>query len=539
MRVDPEDLILRKGLIDPTALHQRWDVRLTLFQNGTKRVIGKGSGAVVDSMGIFSWYMTLTASVLDATFEIRSMKLAMSNFLTALFEEHVDGLDYLQRELPYHIQGWVSAGVVRNMVAKARSVWQELLEAKLRLPGDIPPGDVTEVVRFLVWLAGGKSQKESKGFDTTSSDVFCVAFVLQSLGLDSLEVSASPQHHKTATESKLLVRYTPSAIATGLVSDDEIKRRTFRQWHRFGMRIPLGCKEECVSIWPGTAGDNNLRRQLFKDGAAASRTLSVDAYVHAERPGPTGYKIWDPNMALLDRADPAVYRLTTTCFPIATPTLLESVSHIMRRYPDWVEREGEDILHYLVTSPPALSQVQVFFLGYYYGMIGKILNTSQLSVPEAYGTWKWFDAHLLYEMTDILRKHTLQLSDYPQTRDHPDGFILERAGMLKLLATLVAGANSEQRDAVDRSTLGVHGKLTVVCSSLLGAVDSGTAASHYYLLDTDSTAIPSNARGLISSGMQESMVRITAVPDEEDLQSPEQVNLTGVEEDFTSRIEPD
>lgn len=141
MRVDPEDLIPRKGLMDTTALHQRWDVRLTLLHNGDRRVIGGNSGPLIESMGIFSWFMTLITSALDATFQKSSMKLAMSSFLTVLFEEHVDGLDYVQRELPHHIQGWMSAAVVRNIVVKSRDVWQSTLEQKLRLPGYIPEGD--------------------------------------------------------------------------------------------------------------------------------------------------------------------------------------------------------------------------------------------------------------------------------------------------------------------------------------------------------------------------------------------------------------
>ena len=160
MKVDPEDLIPRKGLVDTTALHQHWDVRLTLLHNGNRRVIGGNNKPVIENMGIFSWFMTLITTAIDTSFQKRCMNLAISGFLTALFEEHVDGLEYLQRELPLHIQGWMSAAVMRNIVTKSRAAWESTLEQKLRLPGYIPEGDIGEIVRFLVWLAGGQGQAD-------------------------------------------------------------------------------------------------------------------------------------------------------------------------------------------------------------------------------------------------------------------------------------------------------------------------------------------------------------------------------------------
>jgi hypothetical protein len=54
-------------------------------------------------MGIVSWFMTLVTSTLDATIQKSAMTLVMSSFLTTLFEEHVDALDYLQRKLPHYV----------------------------------------------------------------------------------------------------------------------------------------------------------------------------------------------------------------------------------------------------------------------------------------------------------------------------------------------------------------------------------------------------------------------------------------------------
>lgn len=123
MKVDPEDLIPREGLIDPTALHQRWDVKLTLLQNGRRRTIGNLGSTVAESMPKFSWFMTLVISGLDAALGVRDVRKMTTRLLTRLFTGHVDGMDYLLRELPHHTQGWESAACVRNILAKARKEW--------------------------------------------------------------------------------------------------------------------------------------------------------------------------------------------------------------------------------------------------------------------------------------------------------------------------------------------------------------------------------------------------------------------------------
>ena len=90
--------------------------------------------------------MMIITGARDATLQMNSIKQAMSSFLTTLFEERVDGLDYLQGELPHHIHGLISAAVVRNIKSKARTVWHELLDGKLTLPSDIPKEDMSEIV---------------------------------------------------------------------------------------------------------------------------------------------------------------------------------------------------------------------------------------------------------------------------------------------------------------------------------------------------------------------------------------------------------
>lgn len=536
MRVDPEDLIPRKGLIDTTALHQRWDIRLTLLQNGDKRIIGGNGVPVVESMGTFSWFMTLVTSALDATHQKSSMMLAMSNFLTNLFEDHVDALDYLQRELPHHVQGWMSAAVVRNITHKSRHVWQSALEQKLRLPGSIPDGEVHEIVRFLVWLTGAKDQTSSKQFGTTSSDVYAFAMILHGLGLDMMELSIGDDI-QDMLESKLVVKYLPGTLSTITATEEQIMKQLLRNKKRFGMRIPLESPEECVSLWPGGAGANNDRRQLFKDGVAACQTLEIcthnpkKAYEYISE---VAYIVHDPTMKLAGRAQEAAHRLASAYFLFPTPYIIDQMFKIMSQYPDWDERTFYRIDEYLRTNPAALSKLQVFIMGYYYTLLGKIIDISKLSIPEAYGSWRWFDAKLLSTIRDIL------VQELYFTKDQSDVHSLSRRAIFKLVALLIVGADSDQLRAIDKDTIGIHGKISVVCASLLGAVRSQTCVSKLVLLDIDSTAIPSNVKGIIRSGVKQSLPPIKPRSRQDvTLQNLDSVDPAGLAEDFTCHIEPD
>ncbi|KAF2809779.1 uncharacterized protein BDZ99DRAFT_571536 [Mytilinidion resinicola] len=535
MKVDAEDLVPRKGLIDPVALHMRWDVRMTLLQNGQTRVIEGPTGPVVENMNIFSWFMTIITSAMDATLQKSSIKEAMSSFLTALFKEHVDELDFLQRELPHHIQGWISAAVVRSIISRARNVWHQLLNQKLRLAGDILKEDVPEIVRFLVWLAGAKKQKDCKRFETTSSDVFAFAIILKSIGLDMIDTIRETEDEVDSMESRLVVKFTPDAIGTGSTSDEEARSVLSHQRQRFVMRIPLQCMEECVSIWPGTADQNNQRRLLFEEGVAASGTLSVTANQSSStKRGPCpSFILSDETYSNVGRTDSAVYRIVSDCFPIPTPAVINAINGILKQSPALQDRESEGIFRRLDQNPESLSKVQVFVLGYYYGMLRIFIDDSKLSIQEGYGSWKWFDARLLRWVRMFLSEHSDPIEHSPGKK------ILGQEGILKLLGLLFVGAEEDQLRAVDQSTVGIHGKISVVTNSLLGFINFKSSAMHFCLLDTDPTAIPSNARGIISSGVQGSNIRKPLMLSDDHLQDIDKVDCKIIGEDFTSHIEPD
>lgn len=191
MKVDPEDLVPRRGIIDPIALHKRWDVTLTLPQNGRKRVMKNHGTPPIESMPRFSWFTTLVVSTLDSSLKLADLREVTRRIVERLFTEHVDSVDYLLAELPHHIQGWMSATCVRNVSARARKEWNALAEQGKRQHGEIPSDDCLEVERVIIWLSGACEQLQERKFETASSDVYTLAIVLQAIGFDLLSTHVS------------------------------------------------------------------------------------------------------------------------------------------------------------------------------------------------------------------------------------------------------------------------------------------------------------------------------------------------------------
>lgn len=188
LSLDIDAVMSRRGLLDITSLHQRWDRKITLLQNGRPISIEHPSGSatpVVNNLDRFTWFMILVISALDAAVTPKGLKIITSRLLTDFFEESPMGVEYLQHELHQHIQGWRSSACVRGILHRARDVWENLGKQRKHPPGCVPAGDYDGVHRLFSWLARGKDTS----FSTASSDIICIALVLREIGIESCTVA--------------------------------------------------------------------------------------------------------------------------------------------------------------------------------------------------------------------------------------------------------------------------------------------------------------------------------------------------------------
>lgn len=527
IKVDPDDLVPRKSMIDTIALHKRWDIALTLLQNGRKRTLTNLGTPLIEPMPKLSWFMVLVVSSLDAALQLADFRRVILRFLTTLLAEHLDSMDYVIRELPLHIQGWISAACVRNVSAKARSEWATLAERGVRNQGQIPSDDCPEVERLLIWLSGACGRLHERRFETASSDVYALAMVLQAIGFDLI---ATNNLEEEGDESDLWVMFNPSIVVAGR----PVKLHTGIDTRRRGMRIPLDFMEECVSLWPSTVEENNFRRLLFTDGMRAGEDLRCVHGLSTGKESDVSYRIIDPAKASLGRvSDTPLFGVITSLLPLANSQIVDAMGSIMGRYPRWRDQQNPSKLDYLESDPSCLAEVQILVMGYYYALLKPLLDASQLTIKEAYGDWQWNDLNLLYRLNEILR------TDSSQSHGSTKAY-LSRTSIVKLLAILFAGAEEAQYKAINDSSIGVHGRITIVPMSMLGHADSIESVSRFCLLDFDSSAIPSNARGMILSGQPLQHIEVRTVPNKEKLCDIRGISATAsLDEDFSSHIEPD
>lgn len=529
LQTDTNDVIKRKGLLDRVALHERWDTKLFLLQNGRRRVVEPAGGKAVENMDTFTWLMTLFVASLDAAFSVSNVRKVMREFLIMLFSEHVDGLDYLLHELPRHVEGWMSIAITRNIAARAREEWFTLANRGVHEPGLIPTGDVGEIVRLLNWITTSREQK----FLTSSGDAYALSIVMHTIGIDLLSTGGAASEQD---ENRLVVCLVTDPIS--ISSKGQFQRLN----ERTGMRVPLQCMEECVSVWPGTPAENNDRRGVFNDGVRAAEGLVLQVgKPYREKDGAIvlWYQVtgcWEDSNR---RIDTLVHRLAKELFPVTTTGVETCLRSIAKDLKDAGLLEGlrgdfGPIVQHIAKNPAILVRLQTFVMGYYYYLLNPLLNVAQLSIPQAVGSWSWSDIRMVTQVGTILSTCRLNTIITPGR----GGRYFYKHGIMRLLAMFYAGAEEEQIDLIVGGVVGVHGKLSLLNASLFGDIDTCSKAGTFFLMDIDPTCIPSTSRGLVTSSQRRDRVEPSVI-DSSGIETCDMNDIGHQDSDLTSHIEPD
>jgi hypothetical protein len=126
--------------------------------------------------------MTIIVYCLNAAVSDTTLMAIVVNFISGVFEDNVLDIEYLQYEIPKHVDGWRSTACVRNMTPRAHDTWKSLEKQQKHLPGFMPPSEKGEVVRMLLWIVTEKASRHI----TFSSDAFCIAILLEEMGFELL-----------------------------------------------------------------------------------------------------------------------------------------------------------------------------------------------------------------------------------------------------------------------------------------------------------------------------------------------------------------
>ena len=524
LQLDTQDIFLRRGIIDPAALHSRWDRQLTLFRNGKKlSITGPGRKPVVENLSPFTWFMTLTVAALEGAVYLKTLHKIILEFAMEIFKDKTSGLEFVQKEMVNHTQGWQSIACVRNISLVGRTAWERLAREGKHPPGQIPESDCGEIVRLLMWIAAGKDRE----FLTSSTDTFSIAIILSEIGLSLLRVRTSTSD-QDFDENQMVVSLSTSYVLGHKGNQSSVSR--------YGMRVPLDYMHEAVSLWPGDEGENNLRRMIFQNGMRAAKGIEFRVYSE------TNYFVGDTEpsyeiagKAISSRVESTIFPLVNSFFLVHTLDAIKGLETLVATWKTpYLETLVADLTDAIDLRPRDqlyLDQLQVFLLGYYYAALRPILNTSELSYQEAFGTWSWRDVGFLRIIRDFCKKHSYSSSGECRT--------WLRYEVMRIMAYFFCGASHDQLRSPKFAPgiVGVIGKLSLVTASLIGQGEDPEKVGQFWLLDLDPTCIPSDFQGMVLCGkpsIYETIDPLCEAPSNLQSIDPSNENL-----DFTSHIEPD
>lgn len=393
--------------------------------------------------------------------------------------------------------------------------------------GNIPKSDNPEILRFLMWITKGANNR----FYTPSSDVFCLALVLQAIGIDRLRPFDADKGKEPQFDEQHLVVILKADTVGSMVIDPCVVRR--------GMPIPLEQPEEVISLWPCSKHKHlNPLQEDFEKGMHAAKGLK---FMLRSKPG-TRY-------TTTNHREPDLYYEISSTTPETNRKLKGDAETLARRFFPLVTDETANFLHDIARNwehihpiweleeaicedRDFLGRLQSFVMGFYYAALKPLINTSQLRTQEAFGAWGWWDYELLQVVKDLRW-------DAPGDAQIPSKGSTQcwRFALMKVIAYLFAGTESELVRRLDNRATGVIAKLCLLTADMLGKAISQETASQFYLLDVDGSCIPSS-QGIVMSGLRTSSIRKSMA---ESMIQPldGNVHLEGRLEDFTTHIEPD
>ena len=321
----------------------------------------------------------------------------ISDLLTRLFSDSTLGLEFLERELRQRIQGWQSEACVRGILQQAGVLWSIFQTEGLHYPGLAPNAEAPKILRFLGWMCGRDSENR---FNTASSDVFCIAKILESIGV----YFTCPVSSNDLGQDEVCVIHDAS-----LVSNTNIDRT--QTLSRTGMRFPLNTTNELCSIWPpplsGIRADHWQRelRDLFERVQLAVRKSELRLVFCAERESlvtvPIGhrliYEVLD-NEQTSGHYQPGIARLADTLLLCYCPGVLKMVESVVETMSERVRsivmqyETGITIFNQL--NMVSVQKIQVFLLACYYAMLLSLVDAFQLSIKEGFGSYCWCDFSL-------------------------------------------------------------------------------------------------------------------------------------------------
>ncbi|KAI9727631.1 MAG: hypothetical protein M1828_005859 [Chrysothrix sp. TS-e1954] len=544
--VDEGAMSLRRGLIDVAAFNKRWRKDCKILVNGRPKVVNDDS---LDQFSRFTASMVSIVTALDAFLTSSGVTKVVGDVLKEMLRTTDLGEDLIRAELNNRIRSWRSAGVMRGIALKATQFRDSLLKRQLIQPGYAPLAEAPQFRDLVVWLLLGTDET----YTTASSDVAAAASTLTYIAFDLVQVRGLLPHD-ASRPSSCSVSYDPLLITGSTVTRQRVEAgfASVGQKRLESMNVPLVHSEEAVSVFPLPPEARKACRHAWTQGHDAAAEITVrlvqhDDYELLEDLPDLKYVLRVPEVIPDEEAVTDLSTLAHECAFLVSPKVMTCLQDALGGYryeaewlgtalasesDDWYPNTGNEksIYRYRYRAE-AFSVMQSFFLGYYYQLFLRFVDTSSLEMQVVEGNWAYRSPGLLKVMNNHVREANSNSLD---SGLEPT---LCRQDVLEILAMLLCSRRLDLENRMGFNyCIGVIGRRSLLTASLVRQTDSPETVGRFVLLDIDTGGIPCDSERIIRPG--EARADLLSIRDgtPKDFVSGEDF---AVPEDITRHIEAD
>ncbi|KAK8070434.1 hypothetical protein PG997_010637 [Apiospora hydei] len=407
---DPEALLKRKGIVEPSKMESRFSSTEFIYQSGrvstssqppqraeqapnSELPRSKSSAQSSDTPGLrpFSWLMIIIVTALDICMtQERIIEFIVT--LLALVLEDSERENSLRVSLGVNIESWRSAGQVRGMAPHIlrtyRSVWKNYGK------GDAIPQlnalEDYEAYRFLKCLL----ENGTNSFTCYSVSTLAIAKTIQACGV-SISVDGERSY-----EAQLLVTYVKDGkFPFGLAGDRRLPHQA--EMISYPARQPRSMIQ-AVDTSRATRNEMELYWELGAKAASGLTLVASSTLPYTDLTESVCYELAGYNDQYPGRFSPEILMLSAKSFPCKNQEILDAVTSLLEsaREPsakEWLETHAG--LEYLLrgnaeypedtTLQSLWLQYQSLVFGFYYSMLAPLVCFDFLSTKDPYlrGVW--------------------------------------------------------------------------------------------------------------------------------------------------------
>jgi hypothetical protein len=376
---------------------------------------GSKADAVLGELSRFTAVMMCVVSTLEVFATWGVVKTLLKEVLRELLRTSEFGEDMLAAQYVQRLNAWRSAACVRSLSLEAARYRQELLKSALVVPGLMPAGEAKHMVDFLVWLLAGQGDL----WRTSSSDVAGVAACMAHLGVDVVSVSAegypelsSPCHVYYGRD--VLLHNAEERLGAANV---EATRRSPSS------NVSLKHPEEAVTIFPLSLANHERCRRAWQAGARSSVYIEIGV-VLPDKEGKRFLGEIDVMYSFSDAGTEPARLESANTFGPASEFAVAINQQILEELQRCLQDETSEIMEWLClkhardtkeeiemanetawdsgSKTLAFSVLQSFFLGYWYSLLLRLVDTSSLGLQVVEGSWNFQSAQILEEVRQML-----------------------------------------------------------------------------------------------------------------------------------------